>query len=139
MPLSSNPSAAIFVCNSRVDHFRVLVVYLLTRGSVNAFLSAMLIVSWNVAGLSTTVNRINDAYGGNGDGKNNKKKPNLVLSEYLRRHDADIFCVQEHKIPLSQLSSRSEPLGCSDIEGYESFWSCCVDDKRYAKVEKGLG
>lgn len=83
----------------------------------------MLIVSWNVAGLSTTVNRINEAYGNAAS----KKKPSKVLAEYLRRHGADICCCQEHKIPLSQLSTRSEPLGCSDVEGYESFWSCCID------------
>ena len=44
------------------------------------------------------------------------------LANYLARHSADIFCVQEAKIPLSQLSSRGEPLGCSSISGYESFW-----------------
>jgi exonuclease III len=93
----------------------------------------MLIVCWNVAGLSTTVNRIHSFYG-NQEGNNSKRKTsqksNVVLAEYMKRHGADIFCVQEHKIPLSQLSTRSEPRGCSDIEGYESFWSCCVDQKK---------
>ena len=86
----------------------------------------MLIVSWNIAGLSTTVNRIHDSY----RNAASKKKPSLVLAEYLKRHGADVFCVQEHKNPLSQLSTRSEPLGCSHVEGYESFWSCCVDTKK---------
>mmetsp|Transcript_10011 Transcript_10011/g.14720 ORF Transcript_10011/g.14720 Transcript_10011/m.14720 type:complete len:583 (-) Transcript_10011:126-1874(-) len=86
----------------------------------------MLIISWNVAGLSTTVNRINESYGKS----SSKKKPSLVLQDYFSRHNADILCIQEHKIPLSQLSCRSEPLGCSSVEGYESFWSCCVDEKK---------
>lgn len=94
----------------------------------------MLIVCWNVAGLSTTVTRINSSYGDsqttNGKRKSTNRNSNAVLSQYMKRHNADIFCIQEHKIPLSQLSTRSEPLGCSDIEGYESFWSCCVDQKK---------
>eukprot|EP00980_Cylindrotheca_fusiformis_P023817 scaffold11032_cov122-Cylindrotheca_fusiformis.AAC.18 len=100
----------------------------------------MLIVSWNVAGLSTTVNRIYDSYG-----KLNNKKPSVALSEYFERHGADIVCIQEHKIPLSQLSSRSEPLNCASIENYESFWSCCVDSKKkglngvVTYVKKGVG
>ncbi|CAJ1961081.1 unnamed protein product [Cylindrotheca closterium] len=85
----------------------------------------MLILCWNVAGLSTTVHKINDLYG-----KGRKGKPSVVLSEYFGRHGADIVCVQEHKIPRSQLSSRSEPLGCSSIDNYESFWSCCTDTKK---------
>jgi len=86
----------------------------------------MLIVSWNVAGLSTTANRIYESYGNSAS----KKKASAVLAEYLNRHGADIFAVQEAKIPLSQLSTRSEPLRCSNIEGYESFWSCCVDSSK---------
>ena len=85
----------------------------------------MLIVCWNVAGLATTVHRIQSSYGNSNN--NNKKRTTSVLSEYMKRHHADIFCLQEHKIPLSQLSTRSEPLGCANVEGYESFWSCCVD------------
>ena len=96
----------------------------------------MLIVCWNVAGFSTTVTRIHSLYGDT-ERQNSKKRPseksNVVLSEYMKRHGADIFCLQEHKIPLSQLSTRSEPNGCSNVEGYESFWSCCVDQK-----QKGL-
>lgn len=83
-------------------------------------LLAMLIVCWNVAGLSTTVHRIQSIHG-------NRKQKTPFLSEYMKRHQADIFCIQEHKIPVSQLSTRSEPLGCANVEGYESFWACCVD------------
>ncbi|KAG7366212.1 exodeoxyribonuclease III [Nitzschia inconspicua] len=59
-----------------------------------------------------------------------RKAPSSVIGEFLRRHQADIFCVQESKIPLSQLESRSEPLQCAHVEGYESFWSCCVDTSK---------
>ncbi len=83
----------------------------------------MLIVCWNVAGLSTTVHRIHSTYG-------DRKRKTTFLSDYMKRHEADIFCIQEHKIPLSQLSTRSEPLGCANVEGYESFWACCVDPKK---------
>jgi exonuclease III len=87
----------------------------------------MLIMSWNVAGLSTTVNRIHETY----SPANQKKAPaSVALHAYIQRHGADILCLQEHKIPLSQLSDRSEPCGCSTVEGYESFWSCCVDKSK---------
>lgn len=98
----------------------------------------MLIVCWNVAGLSTTVTRIHDSYGRKSAGagnvptvsSSNRSRGAAVLREYMERHGADIFCLQEHKIPLSQLSTRSEPLGCADVPGYESFWSCCVDQSK---------
>ena len=87
----------------------------------------MLIVSWNVAGLSQTVKRIDSSYG---NPTMRRKSPSAVIGEFLQRHQADIFCVQESKIPLAQLESRSEPLQCAHIAGYESFWSCCVDTSK---------
>ena len=88
----------------------------------------MLILSWNVAGLSTTVNRIHEAYGGStptkADDENQKnvasaakaapnnqqaQHPSTSIASYFQRHNADIVCLQEHKIPKQQLSSRSEP------------------------------
>ena len=105
---------------------------------------------WNVAGLSTTVNRIQDSYGSskptakhNSNSNNNNNNSNQqksatttppqchALSDYFRRHGLpDMVCLQEHKIPRAQLSNRAEPGHCAHLEGYESFWSCCVDDKR---------
>ena len=101
----------------------------------------MLIMSWNVAGLSTTVNRIHDAYlpavqaeaANNTSNSSNKKiklAPSATLEHFIRRHSADILCIQEHKIPLKQLSNKAEPRGCSSVEGYESFWSCCSDSSK---------
>lgn len=118
----------------------------------------MLILSWNVAGLSTTVNRIHEAYGGSTlagtatctgssskDDENQKnvaaaaaksapqqqaQHPSTAIASYFQRHGADIICLQEHKIPKQQLSSRSEPRHVSNTPGYESFWACCVDDKK---------
>lgn len=104
----------------------------------------MLILCWNVAGLSTTVNRIKESYGSSSNNNSSKEKPSVVLAEYFERHGADIVCIQEHKIPLSQLSTRSEPMGCASIEPYESFWSCCIDkDKKgfngvVTYVKKGM-
>jgi len=87
----------------------------------------MLILSWNVAGLGTTVNRIHDKYGS--------------LASFLfdssaesnngHGHGADICCLQEHKIPRAALQNRTEPRQCamaSAGQEYESFWSCCQDD-----------
>jgi len=109
----------------------------------------MLILCWNVAGLSTTVNRIHASYSTKDKqkkGGNSTSRGNVVLEDYFHRHHADIICIQEHKIPLTQLSSRSEPHGCSAIQGYESYWSCCVDPSKkglngvvtYVKVGTGV-
>ena len=104
----------------------------------------MLIVSWNVAGLKPALQRIHSDYGGSGSSSSTstsavsssgsaeglattKSSKNNIdpFANYLRLHgDIDILCLQEHKIPYTQLSSRSEPHRCSSIEGYESFWSC---------------
>lgn len=81
----------------------------------------MHLISWNVAGLGTTVNRIH--------GHNTKQKD--AFSKFLKKHGSpDILCLQEHKIPLQQLSSRAEPHRCADLPGYDSFWSCCTDPNR---------
>ena len=109
----------------------------------------VLLLSWNVAGLSTTVQRVHSLYGNQKEkNKNNSKNDGTastmkksikvgnnsnrkdVLKGFFDRHQADIVCLQEHKIPLAQLSSRAEPHGCSVVDGYESFWSCCVDANR---------
>lgn len=104
----------------------------------------MLLISWNVAGLSTTLNRIDKDYSSSSTlnvqqsllptatGTNATKRSRCyTFSHFLKLHgDPDILCIQEHKIPLHQLSSRSEPFGCAALDGYESFWSCCVDKTR---------
>lgn len=82
----------------------------------------MLIISWNVAGLSTTVQRIHETYGTSSN--NTKTKTNDALEHFFELHQVDILCLQEHKIPYSQLSNRSEPHQCaSAASNYESFWS----------------
>lgn len=100
----------------------------------------MHIVSWNVAGLSTTLQRIHSDYGASSleqinqqPGRASKsasiKPPRChAFSYFLQRHGIDILCIQEHKIPLKQLSSRAEPMGCSSVPGYEAFFSCCNDN-----------
>lgn len=136
----------------------------------------MLIFSWNVAGWSQTIKRIDADYpatssssasasasaasssaasasssssssatSGTGTGRSKARPPrSQSLASYLSRHSADIICIQEAKIPLSQLSNRSEPMGCTSIPGYESFWcpnTCADASKRgfngvvtYAKI-----
>lgn len=96
----------------------------------------MLLISWNVAGLSTTLSRIDSDYKSASIANTpqipkNKRSRSHAFSYYLQRHgDPDILCIQESKIPLKQLSSRSEPFGCSMVDGYESFWACCVDKSK---------
>jgi len=103
----------------------------------------MLIVSWNVAGLKPALQKIHSDYGSSSSSSSSmavaasssastksknyeigasttKKKDSIdPFANYIRLHgDVDILCLQEHKIPLTQLSSRSEPHRCSSIEGY---------------------
>lgn len=98
----------------------------------------MLIVSWNVAGLKPALQKIHSDYGSSSSsmaaaasssasstkskneiGASTAKKNIDPFANYIRLHgDVDILCLQEHKIPLTQLSSRSEPHRCSSIEGY---------------------
>ncbi|VEU43003.1 unnamed protein product [Pseudo-nitzschia multistriata] len=87
----------------------------------------MLILSWNVAGLSTTVEKIDKQYG---DRTKRRNDPSSVIAHFFQRHGADIICIQEAKIPKSVLEIRREPLRCAHIAGYESFWSCCVDSTK---------
>ena len=87
----------------------------------------MLILSWNVAGLSTTVDKIDKYYG---DKTKRRNDPSAVIGDFFRRHNADIVCIQEAKIPKSSLESRSESLRCAHVAGYESFWSCCIDSSK---------
>ena len=84
----------------------------------------MLILSWNVAGLSTTVDKIDKHYG---DATKRRNNPSAAIRDYFRKHNADIVCIQEAKIPKGILENRREPLRCAHVAGYESFWSCCVD------------
>ena len=109
----------------------------------------MLLLSWNVAGWNTTVNRICEHYSNNttDNNKNNNGNPTAMtttatkqqqpslssspIAAYFARHgNPMIICLQEHKIPYSQLTSRSEPRQAATVPGYESFWSCCVDPQR---------
>jgi exonuclease III len=102
----------------------------------------MLIMSWNIAGLKTSTQRIVQHYGG-------------LESYFYDRHLADIVCLQEHKIAKSILADRSIPsiigggggyhgggknhkrtrkssadaTAAADSQYYESFWSCCTDDR----------
>jgi len=85
----------------------------------------MLIVSWNVASLTTTLSRIDEDYGclNNSDSLISKEKTSS-FSYFLTHHNIDILCIQEHKIPIASLSNRCEAFKCSHTPGYESFWSC---------------
>lgn len=113
----------------------------------------MLLVSWNVAGLKPALQRIasdyanNNASSGVAQKKGNNASNNSFdpFAHYLRLlGDIDILCIQEHKIPLTQLSNSAEPFRCSSVDGYESFWSCATDQKSrgfngvVTYVKKGL-
>ena len=116
----------------------------------------MLLFSWNIAGLSTTLKRIYQDY----------PECSSLEEFFFTKHQADIVCLQEHKIPLSQLQHRTIKVDLPSRNGnnkttsttqasssfvrslspstntssktdgddmYESFWSCCTDEQ-----QKGL-
>jgi len=73
----------------------------------------------NISSLQKTINKKCNS------GNNTSATPIDPFAKYLALHgDITILCLQEHKIPHGQLSSRSEPHRCSSVPGYESFWSC---------------
>jgi exonuclease III len=89
------------------------------------------LISWNVAGLSTVVERVHESYSSKNGSKATKALDGhcRIMAGYFERHGSpDIVCLQEAKIPKHQLKNRSEPRGCAYVEGYESFWSCRLDD-----------
>ncbi|KAL3791696.1 hypothetical protein HJC23_003953 [Cyclotella cryptica] len=103
----------------------------------------MLIVSWNVAGLKPALQKIHTDYANDTTANARSSSKPSPFATYLALHgDISILCLQEHKIPLASLSSRSEPHQCSSVTGYESFWSCNTNAKSrgfngvvtYAKV-----
>lgn len=92
----------------------------------------MLIFSWNVAGLSTTLKRIESDYAvtADHDDVTLASSSSTALARWLRRHhDPDVVCLQEHKIPLAVVSSSSSGGGL-DLPDREAFWSCTVDPRR---------
>lgn len=70
------------------------------------------IMSWNVASLTTTIDRL-------------KKEDEMSLLDFCNRHCVDILCVQEHKIALDKLKYLKELL-----PGWESYWSYCTVPKK---------
>jgi exonuclease III len=88
----------------------------------------MLLLSWNVAGLKPLAHRIQESYSNKNGGE--KQHASAAFAAFFHRHGADLVCLQEHKIPKSQLSNRSEPLLCSNVQGFESFWACCTDEQK---------
>jgi len=59
----------------------------------------MLIVSWNVAGWSTTIDKISKTHKEWAEGD--------VVSKYIESLEADIFCIQEVKLEKSKLESQA--------------------------------
>eukprot|EP01060_Flectonema_neradi_P006009 TRINITY_DN14013_c0_g1_i2.p2 TRINITY_DN14013_c0_g1~~TRINITY_DN14013_c0_g1_i2.p2 ORF type:complete len:497 (+),score=67.61 TRINITY_DN14013_c0_g1_i2:56-1546(+) len=77
----------------------------------------MMIASWNVAGLETTLKCIEKRHGS--------------LGHWLERHQIDILCLQETKVDPSQITQNAKRY---DVSGFESFWSC----NRGTSQRKGL-
>jgi len=71
--------------------------------------SSIHLVSWNVAGWQTTVDRIRRFKGG--------------LPGFFERHHVDIFCAQETKVTTKQLAEDAGKFG-AETPGFESFWAC---------------
>ena len=75
------------------------------------------LVSWNVAGWRTTLQLIQDRYGG--------------LLPWLEKIQCDLLLLQEVKVTRAKLISESvwHPPG-----GWDAFWSCCVSPPSYSGV-----
>ena len=69
----------------------------------------MHIVSWNVAGWTTTLERI--------------KSNHSNLLKFLQDHNVDILLLQEVKISSSELSAKPKEYGAIN-DYYDTFWSC---------------
>eukprot|EP00924_Labyrinthula_sp_SR-Ha-C_P005199 maker-scaffold_1-snap-gene-24.15-mRNA-1 protein AED:0.02 eAED:0.02 QI:0/0/0/1/1/1/3/0/494 len=74
----------------------------------------MQIASWNVAGWWPTVEKI-------------KKYMGLSIEDFLNKHNADIFCIQEAKISQRKLENFGRSI--SLLNGYESFWGFNTDSE----------
>ncbi|CAJ1405023.1 unnamed protein product [Effrenium voratum] len=66
------------------------------------------LISWNVAGLKTTLEQLR----------------RFGFAGFLKRHRADVLCLQEVKLSSKALSAGGGRQ--FDVEGFESFW-CCND------------
>ncbi len=77
----------------------------------------MHLISWNVAGWKTTIDKI--------------KQRHKSFDEWLKKHNIDILCLQEVKISSAELATHPKDFG-GKLEGYDSFWACpsksCVGD-----------
>jgi AP endonuclease-2 len=69
------------------------------------------IVSWNVAGWKTSVERI--------------KKRHKSLKSWLKDLNADIICLQEVKIPEKEIREKGRGFGAKgdETDDYETFWA----------------
>jgi len=81
----------------------------------------MLLLSWNVAGWTTTSRQIRTHYGS--------------LHSFLQRSGADVLCLQETKVSLEKIRADPTAAGVSDggaaggVLGWESFW--CVSSRQH--------
>jgi len=83
----------------------------------------MNIITWNVAGWSTTVEKI----------KYNYKS----VEEWLELLRADILCIQEVKLSNSEIMLRSRDIGATSAK-FDTFWTF-PKNSRKSKVGQGAG
>ena len=81
----------------------------------------MHIISWNVAGWTTTLERI--------------KSNHSNLLQFLQDHNVDILCIQEVKISSSELSAKPKEYGAIN-DYYDTFWSCPFQNTSTANTTK---
>lgn len=77
-------------------------------GSIGAG-KGLYLMSWNVAGLKTTLSFINKFHKGG-------------FEAWLAQHGVDILCIQETKMALADVRDKPQASGAR-VEGYESFWA----------------
>ena len=92
----------------------------------------MFLLSWNVAGWTTTVAGIRSTVGS--------------VAEFFRRTGADVICIQEAKVGRKKVNESPRESGAcdtgNDFDGWDSFWSCSENNRSFngvtTFVKKGL-
>lgn len=84
------------------------------------------IISWNVAGWSTTLERI--------------IQQNGSLKIFLSKHNVDILLIQEVKMPSTKICDQSRDVGATGDHDFDFFCACPINhSERSSKKGQGSG
>ena len=83
----------------------------------------MHILSWNVAGWSTTCEKI--------------KRRHSSIANWLNLLKVDVLCIQEVKLDKSYIAEKAREIGAI-LDDYDTFWSYPKGEKGKAQQKRGL-